>query len=60
MQHIAQLVKVPLVLHGGTGISDEDMKKAISLGTAKINVNTENMYAWCLSVKEQFEQQGAY
>ncbi len=60
MQHIAQLVKVPLVLHGGTGISDEDMKKAISLGTAKINVNTENMYAWCLSVKEQFEQQGAH
>lgn len=60
MQHIAQRVSVPLVLHGGTGICDEDMKSAISLGTAKINVNTENMYAWCLAVKEQFDQQGAH
>ena len=60
MEHISQLVKVPLVLHGGTGISDTDMKKAISLGTAKINVNTENMYAWCLSVKEQFEHKGEH
>jgi len=32
---------VPLVLHGGTGISEEMIKKAISLGVAKINVNTE-------------------
>jgi len=60
MQHIAQLVQVPLVLHGGTGISDDDMKKAISLGTAKINVNTENMYAWCLAVKAQFEDQNEH
>ena len=32
---------MPLVLHGGTGIPDEQIKKAISLGVAKINVNTE-------------------
>ena len=32
---------LPLVLHGGTGISEEMIKKAISLGVAKINVNTE-------------------
>lgn len=32
---------MPLVLHGGTGIPDEMVKKAISLGVAKINVNTE-------------------
>ncbi|MGN0642718.1 MAG: class II fructose-1,6-bisphosphate aldolase [Huintestinicola sp.] len=32
---------MPLVLHGGTGIPDEMIKKAISLGVAKINVNTE-------------------
>ncbi len=31
----------PLVLHGGTGIPEEMIKKAISLGVAKINVNTE-------------------
>ena len=50
MEEISNLVKVPLVLHGGTGISHEDMTKAITLGTSKINVNTENMYAWVLSV----------
>ena len=33
--------KMPLVLHGGTGIPEEMIKKAISLGVAKINVNTE-------------------
>ncbi|HAP78939.1 MAG TPA: fructose-1,6-bisphosphate aldolase, class II, partial [Ruminococcus sp.] len=32
---------MPLVLHGGTGIPDDQIKKAISLGVAKINVNTE-------------------
>ena len=32
---------LPLVLHGGTGIPEEMIKKAISLGVAKINVNTE-------------------
>ena len=32
---------LPLVLHGGTGIPDDMIKKAISLGVAKINVNTE-------------------
>ena len=31
---------VPLVLHGGSGISDEDFRKAISLGIAKINIGT--------------------
>lgn len=33
--------EMPLVLHGGTGIPDEMVKKAITLGVAKINVNTE-------------------
>ncbi len=32
---------MPLVLHGGTGIPDDQIKKAISMGVAKINVNTE-------------------
>ena len=32
---------MPLVLHGGTGIPDDMIKKAISLGVSKINVNTE-------------------
>ena len=39
---------MPLVLHGGTGIPDDMIKKAITLGVAKINVNTE----WQLSLTE--------
>lgn len=54
MKAIAERVKVPLVLHGGTGIADEDMRRAIACGTAKINVNTENMYARCQQVKAIF------
>ena len=38
---VAEVGEVPLVLHGGTGIPDDQIKKAISLGVAKINVNTE-------------------
>ncbi len=37
----AKVGDMPLVLHGGTGIPDDQIKKAISLGVAKINVNTE-------------------
>ncbi|AIM16431.1 MULTISPECIES: class II fructose-bisphosphate aldolase [Neobacillus] len=45
MEEINNLTGVPLVLHGGTGIPTKDIQKAISLGTAKINVNTENQIA---------------
>lgn len=38
---IAQAVTVPLVLHGSSGIPKADLQRAISLGVAKINVNTE-------------------
>ncbi len=41
MGEIRDATNKPLVLHGGTGIDDDKIKKAISLGTAKINVNTE-------------------
>ncbi|EHT01744.1 TPA: class II fructose-1,6-bisphosphate aldolase [Klebsiella oxytoca] len=54
MKAISERVNVPLVLHGGTGIADDDIRKAIACGTAKINVNTENMYAWCQEVKALF------
>ncbi|WP_010648402.1 class II fructose-1,6-bisphosphate aldolase [Oceanobacillus massiliensis] len=52
MEEILDLVQVPLVLHGGTGIPTKDIKKAISLGTAKINVNTENQLAQVKAVRE--------
>ncbi|MBU9710739.1 class II fructose-bisphosphate aldolase [Evansella tamaricis] len=52
MEEVAKLTGVPLVLHGGTGIPTHDIKKAISLGTAKINVNTENQISSAKTVRE--------
>lgn len=52
MEEILNLVQIPLVLHGGTGIPTKDIKKAISLGTAKINVNTENQIAQTKAVRD--------
>lgn len=49
---IRDTVGIPLVLHGGSGIPDEDIRKAISLGVAKINVNTENQIAFTAKVRE--------
>lgn len=45
--------KVFLVLHGGSGISAEDVKKAIELGIVKVNVNTELRLAYQAGLKEQ-------
>ncbi|KML42087.1 fructose-bisphosphate aldolase [Cytobacillus firmus] len=52
MEEIGNLTGVPLVLHGGTGIPTKDIQKSVSLGTAKINVNTENQIASAKRVRE--------
>lgn len=52
MEEVMKLTGVPLVLHGGTGIPTKDIQRAISLGTAKINVNTENQIASAKRVRE--------
>ncbi len=46
----------PLVLHGGTGIPEEMIKKAISLGVAKINVNTECQLAFAAATRKYIEE----
>ncbi|MBU5594845.1 class II fructose-1,6-bisphosphate aldolase [Amphibacillus sp. MSJ-3] len=52
MEEIGAETGLPLVLHGGTGIPLKDIQKAISLGTAKINVNTENQIQQTKVVRE--------
>ena len=47
---------MPLVLHGGTGIPEDMIKKAISLGVCKINVNTECQIAFTAEVRKYFEE----
>jgi fructose-bisphosphate aldolase class II len=44
-------VKIPLVLHGGSGIPTVQIKKAIALGIAKINVNTECQLAFAAATR---------
>lgn len=46
---------MPLVLHGGTGIPEDMIKKAISLGVAKINVNTECQLTFAAATRTYFE-----
>ena len=47
--------EMPLVLHGGTGIPEDMIKKAISLGVAKINVNTECQLAFAAATRGYVE-----
>lgn len=47
---------LPLVLHGGTGIPDEMIKRAISLGVSKINVNTECQIVFAEATRRYIEE----
>ncbi|UPQ86517.1 class II fructose-1,6-bisphosphate aldolase [Ignavigranum ruoffiae] len=53
MEDISQATDTPLVLHGGSGIPEHQVKKAIELGHAKINVNTELQQQWTKAVREK-------
>ena len=46
---------MPLVLHGGTGIPEDMIKKAISLGVSKINVNTECQLSFAAATRKYIE-----
>lgn len=52
MKEISEETNLPLVLHGGTGIPDYQIKEAINCGTCKINLNTELQVAWAKGVRE--------
>lgn len=52
MKGIQEATDMPLVLHGGTGIPDNMIQKAISCGTCKINVNTECQMAFSKILRE--------
>lgn len=52
MEEIGKATQKPLVLHGGTGIPDDKIKRAIACGTCKINVNTECQLAFNKLLRE--------
>ena len=60
MKKINELTNTPLVLHGASGISDQDIKKAIERGTVKININTELQVAWSKAVRNFIIENDSY
>lgn len=59
LQQVRKIVSIPLVLHGGTGIPEEDVRMAIDKGIGKVNVGTHIRYTYINSVKEAIEEMGA-
>jgi fructose-bisphosphate aldolase class II len=55
LKEIAKVISVPLVLHGGSGNTEEDIILAINEGISKININTEISNAAVKQLREIFE-----
>lgn len=53
MSEIKEKTNLPLVLHGGSGIYDDQIRQAIECGICKLNINTELQQAWTLGVREK-------
>lgn len=52
LEQIDKAVDIPLVMHGGTGVPDDAVTKAIGLGIRKINIDTQMRVAWYEAAKE--------
>ncbi len=52
MKEIMEITELPLVLHGGSGIDDEKIKRAIACGICKLNINTELQMEWTEGVRK--------
>jgi fructose-bisphosphate aldolase class II len=57
IKSITELTDVPLVIHGATGVSDEDMRKAIQLGICKINIGAALRLAFNNAMKTRLEDE---
>lgn len=58
-EKIGQSVSVPLVLHGGTGVPEEQLKRAIPCGIAKINIATDLQNLFIRGAAAEIEKNGA-
>jgi fructose-bisphosphate aldolase class II len=52
IDEVSKAIEAPIVLHGGSGVPDDSIRRSISLGVGKINVNTENQVASVNVVRE--------
>lgn len=57
IEQVSKQIDAPIVLHGGSGVPDEAIRKAIGLGVGKINVNTENQVASADVVRQLLSEQ---
>lgn len=55
LEDISKSIKRPIVLHGGSGVPNDQVKKAISLGVAKVNVDTELREAFTRGIQSIYE-----
>jgi fructose-bisphosphate aldolase class II len=55
LEKIKKLLDMPIVLHGASGVGEEDIKKAVSLGINKINIDTDIRVAFTDGIKAVFE-----
>ncbi|GCF94966.1 iron ABC transporter substrate-binding protein [Enterococcus florum] len=55
LEKIRAAVSIPLVIHGGTGVKDDDVKRVIDLGIRKFNVGTELLVGWNKKARECYE-----
>lgn len=60
LKEISSAVKVPLVLHGGSGLSDDDFKNTIRNGIAKVNIFTDLCLAGECAMKDGEEKKLGY
>ena len=56
LNKISESTEIGLVMHGGSGISDEDVKKSIEKGVTKVNVNTELRNEWRREIERSLEE----
>ncbi|HKL76563.1 MAG TPA: class II fructose-1,6-bisphosphate aldolase [Halanaerobiales bacterium] len=56
LETINNKINIPLVLHGASGVPDSDVRKAVSFGINKVNVNTAFQQAFTSKVKELFAE----
>ena len=56
LKEIKAVVDIPLVIHGGTGVKEEDVKKVIDLGIRKFNVGTELLVGWNRESKACYDE----
>ncbi|TKI04086.1 tagatose-bisphosphate aldolase subunit GatY [Martelella alba] len=54
LRDIARITDIPLVLHGASGLADEDVRQCIELGICKVNVATDLKYAYADALKAYF------